>query len=144
MLHLIILYCAVEQDYLLLDRAVFILCCGSGMFIPDPGSWIRIFLSRIQCLKDPGSGSALKSFCILTQKLILSSRKNDLVCSFRIPDPDFFPSRIPNLRYRGQSGIGSRIRIRNTVFIIKINFDRGKNSLNLRKKKPKHLPRREG
>ncbi len=36
-------------------------CCGSGMFIPDPGS---IFLSQIPSWQDPGSGSALKNLSI--------------------------------------------------------------------------------
>jgi hypothetical protein len=33
-------------------------------------------------------------FLFLTQTLFLSYRKNDLGCSSRIPDPNFFPSRI--------------------------------------------------
>jgi hypothetical protein len=33
----------------------------------------------------------------------------------RIPDPDFYPSRISDPGSRGQKGTGSQIRIRNTV-----------------------------
>jgi hypothetical protein len=52
----------------------------------------------------PGSGSASNILCLFNpKKLFLSSRINDLGCSFRIPDPDpdFFQ-------------FGSRIRICNT------------------------------
>ncbi len=34
-------------------------CCGSGMFIPNPGS--QFFLSQVQGLKDPGSASQIRS-----------------------------------------------------------------------------------
>jgi hypothetical protein len=62
-------------------------------------------------------GSASKNVSILTQKIVsnfLSSLKYHLGCSSRtrIPDPDFLS--IPDPGSRGQKGIGSRIRIRNT------------------------------
>jgi hypothetical protein len=93
-------------------------CCGSGMFIPNPRSRIRLFsipdpesnLSPFRIL-DPGSAS--KNLSILTpkktKKWFLSSRKYDPSCSSRIPDPhaDFLP--IPDPRCRGQKGTGSRI-----------------------------------
>jgi hypothetical protein len=42
--------------------------CGSGIFFPDPGSWIRFFLSRIQiCIQE------FKYF--LPKKLLVSSQK---------------------------------------------------------------------
>ncbi len=45
-------------------------CCGSGMFIPDPGS--DFFHpgsgSRIRTVSIPDPGSASKNLCILTQK----------------------------------------------------------------------------
>jgi hypothetical protein len=46
------------------------------------GPRIGIFPSRIQCLNDPGSGSASKYF--LPKKLFLRSRKHDMGCSSRI------------------------------------------------------------
>jgi hypothetical protein len=91
-------------------------CCGSGMFIPDPGS--EFFPSRIR----------IKEFKYFNpKKCFLSSRKYDLGCSSRIrfltsypsripgskrhwipdPDPDFLP--IPDSG--GQKGTGSQIRI---------------------------------
>ncbi len=58
-----------------------------------------IFPSRIP-------GSASKNLNILTQKLFLSSRKYDPVCSSRIYiDPDLLP--IPDPGSRGQKGTGS-------------------------------------
>jgi hypothetical protein len=73
-------------------------CCGSGTLIPDPGSEfipsrIRIFYhpgSRIRIFSIPGPRSPSKRLIILTLKMFLSSRKNDLGCPSRIPDPDFF------------------------------------------------------
>ncbi len=69
-------------------------CCGSGMFIPDPGS--DFFPSRIRtvCIPDPGSSS--KNLSILTpktKKWFLSSRKYDPGCSSRIRMLTFYPSR---------------------------------------------------
>ncbi len=40
-------------------HSIFPQCCGSGMFISDPGSMVKKIL-------DPGSGSALKNISILT------------------------------------------------------------------------------
>ncbi len=66
----------------------------------DPGCLyrIRIFHPGYRVKKnpvpDPDPHHRVEVF--LTQKLFLSSRKNDLGCSFRIPDPDFFPFRIPD------------------------------------------------
>ncbi len=73
-------------------------CCGSGMFIPDPGS--DFLPSRIRTVSIPDTGSASKYLSILTpkkpKKWFLSTRKYDPGCSSRIPDPDadFYPSRI--------------------------------------------------
>ncbi len=50
--------------------------------------------SRVK--KNSGSGSASKNLSILTQKLFLSSRKNDSGCSSRIPDPDPYVLPIPD------------------------------------------------
>ncbi len=101
---------------------IFNQCCGSGMFIPDPGS--DFFPSRIpdpNCLH-PGS-RILKEFKYFnpqksTRKWFLSSKKYDPGCSSRIPDPDadFLPSRIPDPGVKKVPNPGSRIRIRNTVF----------------------------
>ncbi len=64
-------------------------CCGSGMFIPDPGS--DFFPSRIRTVSIPDPGSASKNLSILTpkkpKKWFLSSRKYDPGCSSRISDP---------------------------------------------------------
>ncbi len=96
-------------------------CCGSGMFIPDPGS--DFFPSRIP---DPNClhlGSRIlikefKNFQKKTKKWFLSSKKYDPGCSSRIPDPDtdFLPSRIPDPGVKKAPNPGSRIRIRNTGF----------------------------
>jgi hypothetical protein len=66
-------------------------CCGSGMFVPDPGS--DFFLSRIpdpNCLH-PGSRILIKEFNYFNpkkaKKWFLSSKKYDPGCSSRIPDP---------------------------------------------------------
>ncbi len=93
-------------------------CCGSVMFIPDPGS--DFFPSRIRTVSIPDHGSSSKNLSILTpkkaKKWFLSFKKYDPGCSSRIPDPDadFLPSRIPDLGSRGQKSTQSRIRIRNT------------------------------
>ncbi len=75
-------------------------CCGSGMFIPDPG--FDFFPSRIpdpNCLH-PGSRILIKEFKYFNppKKWFLSSNKYDPGCLSRIPDPDadFLPSRIPD------------------------------------------------
>ncbi len=93
-------------------------CCGSGMFIPNPGSPIPdpTFFhpgSRIWPVSVSDPGSASKNLSILTpkktKKWFLSSRKYDPSCSSWIPDPDadFLP--IPDPGSRGQKGTGSRI-----------------------------------
>jgi hypothetical protein len=98
-------------------------CCGSGMFIPDPGS--DFFQSRIpdpNCLH-PGSrirtvsipdpGSSSNNLSILTpkkpKKWFLSSKKYNLGCSSRIPDPDAYFLPIPDPGSRGHKGTQSRI-----------------------------------
>jgi hypothetical protein len=91
-------------------------CGGSGMFIPDPGS--DFFPSRIpdpNCLH-PGSRILIKEFKYFnpkkSKKWFLSSKKYDLGCSSRIPDPDadFLPSRIPDPGIKKAPNPGSRIR----------------------------------
>jgi hypothetical protein len=73
------------------------------MFIPDPS-----------CLH-PGSRILVKEFKYINpkkaKKLFLSSKKYDLGCPSRIPDPDadFLPSRIPDPGSRGQKDTQSRI-----------------------------------
>jgi hypothetical protein len=84
-------------------------------FIASRPSTSRRIFAR-QCFADPGclsliqgrkdSGSSSKNFGIFNpKKLFLSSRKNDLGCSFRIR---FFPIKDPGSR--GQKGTRSRIR----------------------------------
>ncbi len=82
-------------------------CCGSEMFIPDPGS--DFFPSRIppNCFH-PGSRIRIKEFEYFNpKKWFLSSMKYDPSCSSRIPERilTFYPSRIPGSK---------RHRIRNT------------------------------
>jgi hypothetical protein len=47
-------------------------------------------------MPDPESGSTSKNFCILTNKIFLSSRKYDPGCSSRIRILIFYPSLIPD------------------------------------------------
>ncbi len=88
-------------------------CCGSEMFIPDPGSDFIPSQIRIFSIPDPGSTS--KNLSILTQKnCFLSSRKYDLGCSSQVRIRIFYPSRIPGSKRHRIPDPGSRIRIRNT------------------------------
>jgi hypothetical protein len=61
-------------------------CCGSGMFIPDPG--YDFFPSRIRTV----SISVRIKELFYPQKWFLSSRKYDPGCSSRIPNADFLPA----------------------------------------------------
>ncbi len=105
------------------------------MFIPDPGSririfsipfprsWIKIFFildpwSRIWIfsIPDPGSRMRIKEFKYFNQKKwFLSSQKNDLSFRSRIRildlDPDFLPSQIPILDPRSRIQGSKRHRI---------------------------------
>jgi hypothetical protein len=72
-------------------------CCGSGMFMPDPGSEFFHPGSRVKKIPDPHRR--------------LYSRKNDLGCPSRSVSGFFFFHPVS----RGQKSTGSRIRIRNTV-----------------------------
>jgi hypothetical protein len=85
------------------------------MFIPDPNFHPG---SRAKKNSDPGfgSGSAPKNLSIFYPKTV--SMLVEKLSEMFIPDPDFFPSRIPvpDPGSRGQKGIRSRIRIRNTGF----------------------------
>jgi hypothetical protein len=67
------------------------------MFIPDPTFSI------------PDPGSASKNYKYFTPKRFLSSRKYDLGCSSRIPDPDpdFLPIPDPGVRKAPDPGSGS-------------------------------------
>ncbi len=49
--------------------------------------------------------------------MFLSFRKDDLLCSFRIPDPDFSHNPDFGSGSRGQKSTGSRVRIRNIDFL---------------------------
>ncbi len=61
-------------------------CCGSGTFIPDPGS--DFFPSRIRTVSIPDPGSSSKNWSISTpkkaKKWFFSSKKYDPGCSSRI------------------------------------------------------------
>jgi hypothetical protein len=107
-------------------------CCHGGC-VADPGCLSRIpdptFFhpgSRIRTFSIPDPGSSSKNLSILTpkkpKKLFLSSKKYDLGCSSRIPDPDadFLP--IPDPGSRGQKGTRSRIRIRNTAWRVRLSL----------------------
>jgi hypothetical protein len=98
-------------------------CCGSGMFIPDPGS--EFFQSRIPDPNffHPGSRICIKEFKYINpKKWFITSRKYDPGCSSRIRILIFNPSRIPGSKKgtgipdpqhwhpKVQKGTGSRIR----------------------------------
>ncbi len=99
-----------SQQLLITDQ-----CCGSGMFIPDPGS--EFFPSRIP---DPnffhfGSRISITEFKYFNpKKLFLSSLKYDpgCSCSSRIRILIFNPSRIPD---PGVKKAPDPIRVHNTV-----------------------------
>ncbi len=90
-------------------------CCGSGIFIQDPGSdffpsRIRFFPSRIRFFSfpdpglDPGSGSSLKNLSILTQETDI--KFSQIRSRMFITDLGswlwfFLPSRIPDSRIQG-------------------------------------------
>ncbi len=67
-------------------------CCGSGMFIPDPGS--EFFPSRIRIFPPTGSRIRIKEFKYFNQLFQSSRGKDDLGCSSRILILIFYPSRI--------------------------------------------------
>ncbi len=95
-------------------------CCGSGMFIPDPGHVFFHPGSRIRSVSipDPGSRIRIEEFKYFNQKKrFLSSRKYDPGCSSRIADPDAYFLPIPDHGSRCQKGTRSRIRIRNTGWV---------------------------
>ncbi len=106
-----------DQHHIIADRIRIpfrtMQCCGSGMFIPDPGS--DFFPSRIPVPNrlHPGSRILIKEFKYFnpkkTKKWFLSSKKYDPGWSSQIPDPDadFLP--IPDPGSRGQKGTQSRI-----------------------------------
>ncbi len=73
---------------------------------PDP----NFFPSRIQIFSIPDPHQRILS--IVTLKSVSKLSEIWSVLFIPDPDPDFYPSRS-----RGQKGTGSRIRIRNTVFL---------------------------
>jgi hypothetical protein len=89
-------------------EAQFKQCCGSGMFIPDPGS--DFFPSRIRIFH-PGSRIRIKEFKYFNppKKWFLSSRKYDPGCSSRIPDPDPYLLPIQDPGVKRAPGPGSLI-----------------------------------
>jgi hypothetical protein len=96
-------------------------CCGSGMFIPDPGSdfFPSRILDRTDSIPDPGSAS--KNLSILTRKQwFLSSRKYDPGCSSRISDPDadFLPIPDPEVKKAPDPGSGSATLLESVLFLL--------------------------
>ncbi len=87
-------------------RYLFVQYCGSGMFIPDPN-----FLYSGSVFFHPGSRIRIKELGISTLSEIW------YLYGLFIPDPEpeLLPIRDPGSW--GQKGTGSRIRIRNTVFV---------------------------
>jgi hypothetical protein len=75
------------------------------MFIPVPNFSIPDPGSRVKKIPDPGSAS--KNLSILTIKLFLSCRENDLECSSRIPNPDFVSIPDPGVKKAPDPGSGS-------------------------------------
>jgi hypothetical protein len=69
-----------------------VLRCGSGMFIPDPGS-------SVKKIPDPGSASASNNLIVLTQKIV--SKLGNM-----IRDPGSGVKKAPD------SGPGNRERLR--------------------------------
>jgi hypothetical protein len=105
-------------------------CCGSGMFIPDPGS--DFFPSRIpdpNCLH-PGSRILIKEFKYFNtkkgKKMVLSSKKYNPGCSSRIRMLTF-----SHPGSRGQKGTQSRIRNTGRIRINRLS--------NWSVKRPEHL-----
>ncbi len=88
-------------------------CCGSGMFIPDPGS--DFFPSRIRTVSipDPGSRILIKEFTYFNPKKpkewFLSSKKYDPGSGLFIPDPRYGCWLSTHPGSRGQKGTKSRI-----------------------------------
>jgi hypothetical protein len=85
-------------------------CCGSEMFIPDPGS--EFFPSRIPdpIFFHPGSRIRIKELKYFNQKKwFLSTQKYDPGFSSRIrtPDPDFLPIADPGVKKAPDPGTGS-------------------------------------
>jgi hypothetical protein len=56
-------------------------CCGSGMFIPDPGSEFFHPGSRIKKIPDPGYQNRIKEFkylLFLTQKIVSKRSESEI------------------------------------------------------------------
>ncbi len=87
-------------------------CCGSVMFIQDPGSDDFPSGSRILIVSIPDPHQRSKYFN--PKNWFLSSRKYDPCCLSRIRILTFYPSRIPVPGVKKAPDPGSRIRIRNT------------------------------
>jgi hypothetical protein len=62
-------------------------CCGSEMFILDPGSKVFHHGSQILHQKDPGSGLASKNLSIFKPKTV--SQLPEIGFGMFIPDPNF-------------------------------------------------------
>jgi hypothetical protein len=96
-------------------------CCGSGMFIPDPRSRYRLFSIPDPSCLHPGSRILIKEFKYFNpkkpKKWFLSSKKYDLGCSSRIPDPDadFLPIPDPGVKKAPDPGSGSAT-LKNVIF----------------------------
>jgi hypothetical protein len=114
-------------------------CCGSGMFIPDPGS--DFFPSRIQTFSIPDPGSSSKNLSILTpknqKKWFLSSKIYDPDCSSRIRMLTFYPSRIPDPGVKKAPNPGSRIRNTGILDLQSLNSDPTQTCFSMTKNKKK-------
>ncbi len=78
----------------------FYQCCGSGIFILDPGSWL-------QGWQDPGSGSVKKkNLCIFNPKNWYQVLKNNIRDVH--PGPRLWIISIPDPGSTGQKSTGSR------------------------------------
>ncbi len=71
-------------------------CCGSGMFILDPGSGFFLPGSRVKKILDPGFGSASKNLRIFNPKTVYKLSEVWSGMFILSPILIFYPSRILN------------------------------------------------
>ncbi len=63
-------------------------CCGSGLFIPDPGSRIQIFHPGSRVTNQPVSGSRIRILNFYPSRIPDSGSRGKKGTEFRIPDRD--------------------------------------------------------
>ncbi len=107
---------SVILQRILEEKNLFLMqCCGSGMFIPDPGSWFLPIPDLGSRIQKRHQKRGVKQICCHIFYCGHKCHKIENYFIFEIRGFGIRKKPIPDPGSRGKKSTGSRIRIRKTV-----------------------------